>query len=133
MHRLLSRHCTSPTLLQRARGLRKLSSLATNNPAVANQLVLLRHGESQWNLENRFTGWVDVPLTQKGEGEALEAGRKLKEEGFHFDVAYTSLLKRAIKSCFLCLEEMDELYIPQVRSWRLNERHCEWCLFDVWL
>ena len=87
------------------------------------QLVLVRHGESQWNRENRFTGWRDVPLSEKGALEALEAGRRLRAEGFAFDVAYTSLLKRAIKTLWIALEELDLMWIPVVREWRLNERH----------
>jgi 2,3-bisphosphoglycerate-dependent phosphoglycerate mutase len=87
------------------------------------QLVLLRHGESEWNRENRFTGWTDVPLDEKGIQEATEAGRILRDEGFIFDVAYTSLLSRAIKTLWLVLEEMDLMWIPVRRSWRLNERH----------
>ncbi len=86
-------------------------------------LVLLRHGESQWNLENRFTGWTDVDLTEKGRAEASEAGRLLKAEGFGFDVAYTSVLTRAIRTCWLALDELNLLWIPVERSWRLNERH----------
>ena len=87
------------------------------------KLVLLRHGESVWNRENRFTGWVDVPLSPKGIEEAISAGRVLKEEGYVFDMAFTSVLKRAIKTLWLVLEEMDLMWIPEVRSWRLNERH----------
>ena len=87
------------------------------------KLVLIRHGESQWNLENRFTGWKDVDLSPKGMEEAKAAGRALKEMGLVFDVAYTSYLKRAIKTLNFVLEEMDELYIPVNKSWRLNERH----------
>ncbi len=87
------------------------------------KLVLIRHGQSTWNLENRFTGWTDVGLTEKGTQEAIEAGRVLRDEGYVFDVAYTSLLKRAIKTLWLCLEEMDLMWIPVHRSWRLNERH----------
>ena len=86
-------------------------------------LVLLRHGESTWNQSNRFTGWTDVGLTEKGTSEAIEAGRILLKEGYAFDVAYTSLLKRAIKTLWLALEEMDLMWIPVHRSWRLNERH----------
>ena len=86
-------------------------------------LVLLRHGESTWNRENRFTGWTDVGLSEKGVQQALEAGRTLKREGYSFDVAYTSVLKRAIKTLWLVLEEMDLMWIPVHRSWRLNERH----------
>jgi len=86
-------------------------------------LVLLRHGQSTWNQENRFTGWVDVPLSEKGLGEATEAGRLLKEEGFTFDVAYTSVLRRAIKTLWITLEGMGLEWIPVHRHWRLNERH----------
>ena len=87
------------------------------------KLVLIRHGESEWNLENRFTGWKDVDLSQKGIEEAKAAGKILKEMNLVFDVAYTSYLKRAIKTLNIVLEEMDELYIPVYKSWRLNERH----------
>lgn len=87
------------------------------------KLVLLRHGESTWNKENRFTGWTDVDLTEKGRQEAAQAGRILHQEGFTFDVAYTSVLKRAIKTLDLCLDEMDQLWIPVIKSWKLNERH----------
>jgi 2,3-bisphosphoglycerate-dependent phosphoglycerate mutase len=87
------------------------------------KVVLLRHGESTWNKENRFTGWVDVGLSEKGMQEAVEAGRTLKKEGYVFDVAYTSVLKRAIKTLWLALEEMDLMYLPVINSWRLNERH----------
>ena len=86
-------------------------------------LVLLRHGESAWNRENRFTGWKDVPLSPKGLEEATEAGRRLAKQGFTFDVAFTSLLKRAIKTLWNALEEMDLMWIPVHRDWRLNERH----------
>ena len=86
-------------------------------------LVLLRHGESTWNKENLFTGWTDVDLSEKGTAEAHEAGRLLKKEGCVFDVAYTSVLKRAIKTLWLGLEEMDLMWIPVHNSWRLNERH----------
>ena len=87
------------------------------------KLVLIRHGESIWNKENRFSGWTDVPLTQKGITEAVEAGRTLKQEGYTFDIAYTSVLNRAIKTLWLALEEMDLMWIPVCHSWRLNERH----------
>jgi 2,3-bisphosphoglycerate-dependent phosphoglycerate mutase len=86
-------------------------------------LVLLRHGESTWNKENRFTGWTDVDLTEKGRVEAREAGRLLKSRGFSFDFVYTSLLRRAIWTSVLALDELDQLYLPVERSWRLNERH----------
>jgi len=87
------------------------------------KLVLLRHGESQWNLENRFTGWTDVDLTEKGEAEARESGKLLKEEGFQFDVAHTSVLKRANRTMEICLDEMGEDNILIKYNWRLNERH----------
>ena len=87
------------------------------------KLVLLRHGESTWNRENRFTGWSDVPLSDKGVHEAGEAGRLLRKEGFVFDVAFTSVLKRAIKTLWIALEEMDQMWIPVHNHWRLNERH----------
>jgi 2,3-bisphosphoglycerate-dependent phosphoglycerate mutase len=87
------------------------------------KLVLIRHGESVWNKENRFTGWTDVDLSEKGLREAREAGRLLKQEGFEFDIAYTSVLKRAIRTLWLVLDEMDLMWIPIVNSWRLNERH----------
>ncbi len=87
------------------------------------KLVLLRHGESTWNLENRFTGWTDVDLTPKGREEARQAGRLLREAGFTFDVAYTSLLKRAIRTLWIALDEMDLMWLPIHPSWRLNERH----------
>jgi 2,3-bisphosphoglycerate-dependent phosphoglycerate mutase len=87
------------------------------------KIVLLRHGESVWNKENRFTGWSDVPLSEKGIQEAREAGRLLREGGYTFDIAYTSVLKRAIKTLWIVLEEMDLMWIPVVNSWRLNERH----------
>jgi 2,3-bisphosphoglycerate-dependent phosphoglycerate mutase len=87
------------------------------------RLVLLRHGESDWNRENRFTGWTDVGLSEKGVIEAIEAGRQMREKGYVFDVAYTSVLKRAIKTLWLALEEMDLMWIPVHNDWRLNERH----------
>jgi 2,3-bisphosphoglycerate-dependent phosphoglycerate mutase len=87
------------------------------------KIVLLRHGESVWNRENRFTGWADVGLTQQGMDEAKEAARLLTEAGFAFDVAFTSVLKRAIKTLWVVLEEMDRMWIPVHHSWRLNERH----------
>ena len=87
------------------------------------RVVLLRHGESTWNRENRFTGWTDVPLSEKGVREATEAGRLLREGGFAFDVAFTSLLKRAIRTLWIALEETDRMWIPVVKDWRLNERH----------
>ncbi|HEY4546199.1 MAG TPA: 2,3-diphosphoglycerate-dependent phosphoglycerate mutase [Pedomonas sp.] len=87
------------------------------------QLVLIRHGQSAWNLENRFTGWWDVNITDKGVEEARAAGQELKARGFEFDIAYTSLLTRANKTLNLVLEEMGELWLPVVKDWRLNERH----------
>lgn len=87
------------------------------------KVVLLRHGESEWNKLNLFTGWTDVDLTEKGITEAKNAGKLLKESGYIFDLAYTSVLKRAIKTLFLALEEMDLLWIPVIKSYRLNERH----------
>src|SRR6185295_4643407 len=86
-------------------------------------LVLLRHGESTWNKENRFTGWTDVDLSDKGREEAQAAGQLLKQDGYIFDVAHTSVLKRAIRTCWIALDELDRLWIPVERSWRLNERH----------
>jgi 2,3-bisphosphoglycerate-dependent phosphoglycerate mutase len=87
------------------------------------RLVLLRHGESTWNNENRFTGWTDVDLSDKGRAEAAEAGRLMAAEKFEFDVAYTSVLKRAIRTLWIGLDTMDLMWIPVIRSWRLNERH----------
>lgn len=87
------------------------------------KLVLLRHGESTWNEENRFTGWTDVDLSQKGLEEARNSGRLLRENGFVFDVAYTSVLKRAIRTLWIALDEMDQMWVPVNLSWRLNERH----------
>jgi 2,3-bisphosphoglycerate-dependent phosphoglycerate mutase len=87
------------------------------------KLVLLRHGESIWNLEDKFTGWTDIDLSDKGIAEAREAAKMLKEKGYFFDVAFTSVLKRAIRTLWLVLDEMDLMWIPVYRSWRLNERH----------
>jgi 2,3-bisphosphoglycerate-dependent phosphoglycerate mutase len=87
------------------------------------KIVLLRHGESDWNKQNRFTGWTDVDLSEKGVAEAAMAGKLMKEAGFSFDVAFTSLLKRAIRTLWLALDEMDLLWIPVYKTWRLNERH----------
>ncbi len=87
------------------------------------KLVLLRHGESQWNLENRFTGWYDIDLSDQGRKEAAEAGKLLREGGFLFDVAYTSVLKRAIRTLWSVLDQMDLMWLPVFKSWRLNERH----------
>lgn len=88
-----------------------------------NKLVLIRHGESAWNKENRFTGWVDVDLSPKGVEEAHQAGKLLKAEGFEFDLAHTSILKRAIKTLRIVVDELDETWLPVFKSWRLNERH----------
>ena len=87
------------------------------------KLVLLRHGESDWNRENRFTGWTDVDLSQKGVEEARAAGRLMKSGGYAFDLAFTSLLKRAIRTLWLALDELDRMWVPEVKDWRLNERH----------
>ena len=87
------------------------------------KLVLLRHGESTWNLENRFTGWTDVDLTPTGVEQAKQAGRLLKAEGWDFDLCYTSVLKRATRTLWHCLDEMDRTWLPVMHSWRLNERH----------
>ncbi|MFN7726882.1 MAG: 2,3-diphosphoglycerate-dependent phosphoglycerate mutase [Rubrivivax sp.] len=87
------------------------------------QLVLIRHGESTWNLENRFTGWTDVGLTDTGVAQAREAGRLLREGGWEFDIAYTSVLKRAIATLWHCLDSMERTWVPVVKDWRLNERH----------
>ena len=87
------------------------------------KLVLIRHGESTWNKENRFTGWTDVDLSEKGIEEAMAGGRALRDEGYVFDVAYTSVLKRAIKTLWIVLEQMDQMWIPVHNTWRLNERH----------
>jgi len=96
---------------------------STTTTLNSHTLVLIRHGESTWNKENRFTGWVDVPLSESGLAEAHEGGALLKKDGYVFDVAYTSTLKRAIKTLWIVLEEMDLMYIPIVNTWRLNERH----------
>ena len=87
------------------------------------KIVFMRHGESTWNLDNRFTGWTDVDLTEKGVNEARAAGQILKQEGFTFDLAYTSVLKRAIRTLWLAMDEMDMMYLPVKNDWRLNERH----------
>jgi 2,3-bisphosphoglycerate-dependent phosphoglycerate mutase len=87
------------------------------------KIVLIRHGESTWNKENRFTGWTDVDLSEKGIQEANEGGRILREQGFIFDVAFTSVLKRAIRTLWIVLDRMDQMWIPVYNSWRLNERH----------
>lgn len=87
------------------------------------ELVLIRHGQSEWNAKNLFTGWRDVPLSEQGIAEAQSAGRKLAEKGYQFDLAFTSVLTRAIKTCNIVLEESGQLWVPQIKSWRLNERH----------
>lgn len=87
------------------------------------KIVLIRHGESVWNKENRFTGWKDVDLSEKGVGEATAAGKLLKDEGFEFDLAYTSVLRRAIRTLNIVLDEMDTMWLPVIKNWRLNERH----------
>jgi 2,3-bisphosphoglycerate-dependent phosphoglycerate mutase len=87
------------------------------------KLVLLRHGESDWNRENRFTGWTDVDLSQQGVAEARSAGKLLKSERYAFDIAYTSVLKRAIRTLWIALDELGQTWLPEVKSWRLNERH----------
>lgn len=90
---------------------------------MTHKLILLRHGQSQWNLENRFTGWKDVDLTEQGREEAKAAGKLLKSEGFEFDLVYTSVLTRAIRTMQLAMSELGQLWVPVVRDWRLNERH----------
>src|SRR5699024_484534 len=87
------------------------------------KLIFARHGMSEWNKKNQFTGWVDVDLAPEGVEEAKEAGHKIKEAGIEFDIAYTSVLTRAIKTCHYILEESDQLWVPEIKSWRLNERH----------
>ena len=87
------------------------------------ELVFIRHGQSEWNAKNLFTGWRDVPLSEQGLAEAAAAGRKLKEHGYQFDIAFTSVLTRAVKTCNIVLEESGQLFVPQVKTWRLNERH----------
>jgi 2,3-bisphosphoglycerate-dependent phosphoglycerate mutase len=87
------------------------------------KLVLLRHGESEWNRENRFTGWTDVDLSPAGIGEAQKGGRQLKADGYAFDIAYTSTLKRAIRTLWIALDQLDQMWLPVVKDWRLNERH----------
>ena len=87
------------------------------------ELVFIRHGQSEWNAKNLFTGWRDVQLSEQGLAEAAAAGRKLKEHGYQFDIAFTSVLTRAVKTCNIVLEESGQLFVPQVKTWRLNERH----------
>jgi len=107
----------------RAAGFCAHSALSRLLPPTMHKLVLIRHGESTWNLENRFTGWTDVDLTPTGVEQAKQAGRLLKQAGYDFDVAYTSVLTRAIRTLHLALDEMDRLWLPTVKHWRLNERH----------
>lgn len=90
---------------------------------ISYKLVLLRHGQSTWNLENRFTGWTDVGLTEQGEKEAYESGKLLREGGYTFDLAYTSVLRRAVKTLWIVMEEMELEWIPVINAWELNERH----------
>ncbi|MCH2523359.1 MAG: 2,3-diphosphoglycerate-dependent phosphoglycerate mutase [Dehalococcoidia bacterium] len=90
---------------------------------MTHQVVLLRHGESTWNKENRFAGWVDIDLSDTGKEEALSAAKQLKESGFEFDIAFSSVLKRAIRTLWIILDELDQLWIPSEKSWQLNERH----------
>ena len=90
---------------------------------MAGKLVLCRHGQSDWNLKNLFTGWTDVDLTPKGKDEAVEAGKLLRDLDYEFDIAYTSVLRRAIRTLWIMLDEMDRIWIPVIRDWRLNERH----------
>ncbi len=86
-------------------------------------LVLIRHGQSDWNLQNRFTGWKDVDLSEKGKEEAIAAGKLLRQHGFKFDHAFSSYLTRAVKTCLSVLNQLDQLWIPMTKSWKLNERH----------
>jgi len=112
-----------------ATGTRRINNFTSKSLLHAGQksnkstLVLVRHGESTWNLENKFTGWYDCPLSPKGESEVIEAGRLIKAEGLKADIAHTSLLKRAIKTLFHVMDETDQLWVPTVKSWELNERH----------
>ena len=99
------------------------STLESMGEKSMHKLVLVRHGESTWNKENLFTGWTDVDLSKKGIEEAKEGGRVLKEQGYIFDIAYTSVLKRAIRTLWIIMDEMDLMWIPVIRDWRLNERH----------
>lgn len=108
--------------LQPFRGAQRLGLCLKMSTAAPNQLVLLRHGESTWNDENKFTGWYDCPLSAKGEQEAIAAGKLLKENKFKFDLAYTSYLQRAIKTLWHTLEQTGHMYIPIKNVWQLNER-----------
>jgi len=104
-------------------GITRQSSPKMIGEAMAGKLILCRHGQSDWNLKNLFTGWTDVDLTEKGIQEGIDAGKLLSELGFNFDIAYTSVLKRAIRTLWYMLDEMDLMWIPVIRDWRLNERH----------
>jgi 2,3-bisphosphoglycerate-dependent phosphoglycerate mutase len=114
--------CFTGSIPDHAGAVKTAAEAATRGDGMK-KIVLLRHGQSTWNQENRFTGWTDVGLTEQGVQEAVEAGRVLRAEGLEFDVAYTSVLKRAIKTLWLALEEMDLMWIAIYNSWRLNERH----------
>jgi hypothetical protein len=98
---------------------------------MSTKLILVRHGESTWNQENKFTGWYDCPLSEKGHKEAKQAGELLKKEGYKFDVAYTSFLQRAIRTLWYSLEETHHMYIPVIKSWRLNERFILYPLLSI--
>ncbi|KAL7554357.1 hypothetical protein ACHAWF_017799 [Thalassiosira exigua] len=116
----------APAATTTARGLRSTgaaSAASSGTELFSHKLVLVRHGESTWNDLNIFTGWADAPLNEKGLKEASDGGKLLKEGGYAFDVAYTSVLKRAIKTLWIVLEELDLMYLPIVNTWRLNERH----------
>ncbi|CAM9282256.1 unnamed protein product [Choristocarpus tenellus] len=102
---------------------RSVAAAAVGGLNLKHTLVLIRHGESQWNLENRFTGWYNIALSPKGEEEAAEGGKLIKDAGYKFDVAYTSFLKRAIKTCWHTLEQTNQMHIPIKNAWQLNERH----------
>lgn len=118
--------CEAFVLRPPAGGLRTQLRMLSAPPApegTAHTLVLLRHGESTWNEDNRFTGWYDCPLSERGLNEALESGALLRADNYKFDIAFTSLLKRAIKTLWVALESLDLMYIPVIHSWRLNERH----------
>ena len=112
-----------PLLARRPSGPVPTRILSPTHPSPMYKLVLIRHGESTWNLENRFTGWTDVELTPTGISQAMSAGKLLKAEGYAFDLAYTSVLKRAIHTLNYALDEMDCAWLPVVKDWRLNERH----------
>lgn len=99
------------------------TTLPKNPQKMVYTLVLVRHGQSTWNESNQFTGWTDVPLTKLGEQEALEGAKEIKKAGLDFDVVYTSVLKRAIKTMWIIMEEIDRMWLPVYREWRLNERH----------